>query len=420
MKNRIAYSLPAIDGILLNLGFMLAFLLRYGGFPARIFTPYKESWLWLTLLYVAALAICGAYKHRFRSSWELFTKITVATTCGAAAGIVLMYVFREQWGAFPTGIFVIACPLHILAIFKINQWCLRQQKRIRKNVVVLGKGSIKGLVGKICVVHRTSPDEFKRLKADFKDIDQIILAEEIKDPELLEYLTLMTQRFRIDMVFTPVIYMKLIRRQVNGNDPQSFLRTFEGQQRDVEEFFIRLVDVAVAFAGLVFLSPALGLVALAVKCTSPGPVIFRQERSGKDSALFILYKFRTMVVDAEKATGPTLAQKKDPRITRIGTFLRQYRIDELPQLWNILQGTMSLVGPRPERPFFVKRHKALQGIRLAVKPGLTGLAQIRSFYDLEPRHKIRYDYLYIQRRSLRLNIYILINTIPALFTKTGW
>ena len=283
-----------------------------------------------------------------------------------------------------------------------------------------GKGSIKGLVGKISVVHRISPDEFKRLNIDFKDIDQVIIAEEIKDAGLLEYLTLMTQRFRIDMAFTPVIYMKLIQKQVNGIDARLFLKTFEGQQRDVDEFFIRLVDVAVALAGLVALSPVLGLVALAVKCTSPGPVIFRQERSGKDSASFILYKFRTMVVDAEKATGPTLAQKKDPRLTRIGAFLRQYRIDELPQLWNILQGTMSLVGPRPERPFFVKRHKALQGIRLAVKPGLTGLAQIRSFYDLEPRHKIKYDYLYIQRRSLRLNLYILINTIPALFSKTGW
>jgi lipopolysaccharide/colanic/teichoic acid biosynthesis glycosyltransferase len=96
------------------------------------------------------------------------------------------------------------------------------------------------------------------------------------------------------------------------------------------------------------------------------------------------------------------------------------RLDELPQLVNVLKGDMSLVGPRPERPFFVERHKALQGVRLAVKPGITGLAQVRSYYDLKPEHKLRYDYLYIQRRSLILNIYILLQTIPVIFTKRGW
>ncbi len=93
---------------------------------------------------------------------------------------------------------------------------------------------------------------------------------------------------------------------------------------------------------------------------------------------------------------------------------------ELPQIYNVLRGDMSLVGPRPERAFFVERHKALQGVRLSVKPGLTGLAQVRSYYDLKPAHKVKYDYLYIQNRSLLLNISILLQTIPALFAKKGW
>ena len=127
-----------------------------------------------------------------------------------------------------------------------------------------------------------------------------------------------------------------------------------------------------------------------------------------------------MVKDAEKQVGPVLAKQDDPRITRIGRVLRRTRMDELPQLFNVLHGRMSLVGPRPERPHFVKIHKALQGLRLAVKPGLTGLAQIRNFYDLNPKHKIKYDYLYIQRRSLLLNIKIMLQTIPVLFSKKGW
>jgi lipopolysaccharide/colanic/teichoic acid biosynthesis glycosyltransferase len=126
-----------------------------------------------------------------------------------------------------------------------------------------------------------------------------------------------------------------------------------------------------------------------------------------------------MIHDAEKNIGPVLATESDPRVTKIGRFLRDTRIDEFPQLINVLLGQMSLVGPRPERPYFVKRHQVLMEIRLAVKPGLTGLAQIRNAYDLHPKHKIKYDYLYIQRRSLFLNLYILAKTVPVMLLKKG-
>ena len=127
-----------------------------------------------------------------------------------------------------------------------------------------------------------------------------------------------------------------------------------------------------------------------------------------------------MVENAENMSGFQPAEEDDARITGVGRILRSTRIDELPQLWNILKGEMSLVGPRPENLYRVETHKALQGLRLAVKPGLTGLAQIRSLYDLNPEHKIKYDYLYIQRRSLLLNIILLARTVPVMFSKKGW
>jgi lipopolysaccharide/colanic/teichoic acid biosynthesis glycosyltransferase len=186
------------------------------------------------------------------------------------------------------------------------------------------------------------------------------------------------------------------------------------------ELLIRLLDIAGALGILVLALPAMILASLSIWITSGRPVLYRQERVGLGGRLFVLYKFRTMVNDAEKLIGPVWAAKDDSRVTPIGRILRKLRLDELPQLYNVLRGDMSLVGPRPERPFFVARHKALQGARLAVKPGLTGLAQIRSFYDLKPAHKVRYDYLYIQKRSFFLNLYILLQTIPALFTRMGW
>jgi lipopolysaccharide/colanic/teichoic acid biosynthesis glycosyltransferase len=186
------------------------------------------------------------------------------------------------------------------------------------------------------------------------------------------------------------------------------------------EFLIRLLDIVGSLGILVLALPVMMVSALLIKVTSPGPVFYKQERVGQGGRLFTLCKFRTMINDAEKHVGPVLATRDDDRITSVGRILRRMRIDELPQIYNVLRGDMSLVGPRPERPFFVERHRALQGVRLAVKPGLTGLAQVRSFYDLKPAHKVKYDYLYIQNRSFLLNVYILLQTIPVLFGKKGW
>jgi lipopolysaccharide/colanic/teichoic acid biosynthesis glycosyltransferase len=164
----------------------------------------------------------------------------------------------------------------------------------------------------------------------------------------------------------------------------------------------------------------MGLVSFLVKLSSPGPIFYSQKRVGKDGKIFTLYKFRTMVQDAEDLAGFEPAGREDERVTKVGRWLRRSRLDELPQVVNVLKGQMSLVGPRPENLYRVRLHKALRQLRLSIRPGITGLAQVRSFYDLHPRHKIKYDYLYIQRRSLLLNLYILARTIPVLVTKKGW
>ena len=187
-----------------------------------------------------------------------------------------------------------------------------------------------------------------------------------------------------------------------------------------QEILIRALDIAGSVTILFLAMLPMLVVALLVRIFSSGTILYRQKRVGKDGKIFILYKFRTMVNNAEEHTGPVWAAEDDPRVTPIGRVLRKTRLDELPQLFNVLWGDMSLVGPRPERPHFVKQHRALQGIRLAVKPGLTGLAQIRNSYDLRPEHKTKYDYLYIRKRCLLLNLYILLQTVHVIFSKKGW
>jgi lipopolysaccharide/colanic/teichoic acid biosynthesis glycosyltransferase len=187
----------------------------------------------------------------------------------------------------------------------------------------------------------------------------------------------------------------------------------------------RALDVLGAAAGLIVLSPVLAVVAAAVKLTSPGPVFYRQERLGLGGRPFTIVKFRSMVQEAE-ANGPIWsAGSADPRLTRIGGFLRATHLDELPQLWNVLRGDMSLVGPRPERPCFSgPLEESIPGYeeRCWVKPGMTGLAQVHYRYDAtieDVKRKLRFDRLYIRRMCLTLDLQILAWTVGVVLARRG-
>jgi lipopolysaccharide/colanic/teichoic acid biosynthesis glycosyltransferase len=409
-----------IDIILINLAFLLSFMARYGlKFPDYNFLPYKKSVVFVTLIYIAALAFFRVYKNRFKSSWDLFKRVFLGLFFGTLLSVAFVYVFRLKLGAFPTSIFIISFFLNLLLIFKLNQYILKTKRKIKKKIIVIGRDDKDSIAGNKAVVKNIRSDQIGQLLKN-TDIDEVIICERIQNENDLNLLIYLVQKLKIDVVFEPAIYVKLLSGRINGEDSVGFFSTFVGEKRDIEEFSMRILDVVGSIVILLISAPAIALVSLLVKTSSAGPVFYKQQRVGKDGKLFTLYKFRTMVEDAEKEIGPVLASRNDPRVTKVGKILRTSRLDELPQLLNVLKGDMSLVGPRPERPHFVKQHKALHELRLAVKPGLTGLAQIRSFYDLKPKHKIKYDYLYIQRRSLLLNMYILMLTIPTIFSRKGW
>ncbi|MBN1560941.1 sugar transferase, partial [candidate division KSB1 bacterium] len=185
------------------------------------------------------------------------------------------------------------------------------------------------------------------------------------------------------------------------------------------------IDILFSLCGLLILSPVLVLFAILIKIDSPGPVFYKQKRVGKNGRNFTVYKFRSMIQDAERYTGPVWAGKTDPRITRIGRFIRKVRIDEFPQLINVLNGDMSLVGPRPERPYFVdklKREYPLYTRRLRVKPGVTGWAQVKGKYDTtieDVKEKLDYDLYYIDNISLRLDFRIMFYTVYVMLRFKG-
>jgi exopolysaccharide biosynthesis polyprenyl glycosylphosphotransferase len=179
----------------------------------------------------------------------------------------------------------------------------------------------------------------------------------------------------------------------------------------------RVMDIVLSFLLLIITAPATIITAIAIKIESKGPVFYKQERSGLNGKVFKIYKFRSMVQDAEKKTGPIWSTKGDPRITRVGRFIRKVRLDEIPQVINIFRGDMSFVGPRPERPIFVEKlanEIPLYKRRLKVRPGITGWAQVKHKYDEtveDVKVKLRYDLFYIENMSLRMDLKILFKTI---------
>jgi len=185
------------------------------------------------------------------------------------------------------------------------------------------------------------------------------------------------------------------------------------------------VDLILAIVMLALLGPILLVVALLIKLDSAGPVLFSQERVGENKKAYRVHKFRSMVDDAEKRSGPVWAQSDDPRVTRVGKFIRKWRIDEFPQIFNVLKGDMSFVGPRPERAFFVKDLEKVipyYGERFSVKPGVTGWAQVSYPYGdsiEDAKQKLNYDLFYIKNMTIFMDLMVIFRTIKTVLFGEG-
>lgn len=227
--------------------------------------------------------------------------------------------------------------------------------------------------------------------------------------------------------------MVSLYKSVTGKVPvgyvdEGWLLSYLGIQGGPSQYYLkvkRLMDVGISALVLLVALPIMGLIALLIKLDSPGPLIFKQERLGRYRKNFNCIKFRTMVNDAEKDTGPVWSSGADPRITTVGRWLRKLRLDELPQLINVLKGDMSLIGPRPIRAYFadlLAREIPLYELRFALKPGLTGWAQVQHPYANSREsqiEKFEYDLFYIQNASLFLDLMILVMTIRTVFNRKG-
>jgi exopolysaccharide biosynthesis polyprenyl glycosylphosphotransferase len=254
------------------------------------------------------------------------------------------------------------------------------------------------------------------------DVGEIVLLSPLSwRDRLVDRMLRQSRRPRVSVV--PSVYDILVGRVSSGRIHDiPVVEVVKNPRDDLAYLFKRTTDVAIAAVLAIAALPVSLLAAIAVKLGSPGPVFYRQRRVGQGGQQFTIWKFRTMLDHAESTSGPVLARHEDRRVTPIGRFLRAARIDEIPQLWNVLNGTMSLIGPRPERPEFVRRYaEEIPGYleRLQVKPGLTGLAQVNGEYHTSPAYKLKYDLAYIYNYSLVLDLKIMAETVKVMVTRRG-
>lgn len=466
------------DAVLITIGFIVAYWMRYQmTWPAPLnqivrevlapnyvdfseFSPFIEL---MTVLLLVVYAIKGLYSlPRTAGVLDYAGIIISGTTTGIAVLIVLVFIFRPYefysrliyaFAWFTT--IVLLCAWRALLI-EIRRWRWTRGYGRERVLVVggtgLGREIMEGVVAQPFLGYalvgylddrtplaKTRNDGHFRYLGTVEElatiarvyrIDQIILALPFWENRRLPRLVAACRAAGVEFRVAPDLYeLSFDRVDVGKLGSIPLIDLKEVSLKGLNLYIKRLMDLCIVLLISPLVLPLGGIVALAIWRDSPGPVIFRQWRVGKDGRLFKAYKFRTMVHDAEarkaevaalnEADGPIFKIRNDPRMTRVGRLLRRTSLDELPQLWNVLKGDMSLVGPRPPTPDEVSRYEPWHKRRLEVLPGLTGLWQVLGRSDTSFDEMVRLDIYYAENWTPTLDIRIMLQTVPAVLSGKG-
>lgn len=338
--------------------------------------------------------------------------------------------FLTRKFAYPRSILITSS---FIQICLLTCWHLLVNKKylknnIKKTILVVGYENAKNLASKLLISNNMwtnikyicKPDSLN-LRNYLSECDVLFLADDVeenKKQKIAQYCADMQKEFFYEPRYQEIFLFNSDLAQI-GDTPIISVRAF-GSGTD-NNLVKRIIDVCLSLIAIIVLFLPFTFVAISLKIGG-GSVLYKQERVTLGGRIFNIYKFRTMIENAEALSGPTLAQDSDNRITKLGHLLRATRLDEIPQIYNILIGDMSIVGPRPERPFFVEKFcKEIPEyhLRHTVKAGLTGLAQVQGKYNTPVRDKLKYDLLYVNGYSLALDIKLIMQTLNILLKKSS-
>lgn len=418
-----------VDLLIILAAYVAAFYVRYGGTPDRNWDSFISLAPYILLIGFFFLAIYDVYNLQRKNATQVMRSVFVAVIFMAFLTMAASYFFREF--ALPRLIIVLASIFIFagLTVFKSLLINLVLQRK-KGSVLIIGEDEevekvlqqlkhplLKGT--KIKSIHANT--ENKRIYEVVNTCQNVLVCPSLPKEKKSKILYHAMKNNKVAYVI-PSLYELLISRSEITSFDDTMVMSVKPFGLSWDQLFAkRCIDIISSLVILIITSPLFLLAYLLIKLENPkGSVIYSQPRIGKENKEFMIYKFRSMIENAEGATGPVLATENDDRITRAGRFLRATRIDELPQLINVLKGDMSLVGPRPEREFFTKelcKQYKSYSYRSKVKPGITGYAQIMGKYSTNAEDKLRYDLYYIRNFSIWLDITIILRTIIVVFEK---
>jgi exopolysaccharide biosynthesis polyprenyl glycosylphosphotransferase len=430
------FSLACVDVALLHLSIVLAFGMRseFGFFQSLEIAnlqSYFELAPWISLIMIMVFFYMDLYDTGNRKKYSNFC-YSIVISIVIMNVIILALAFWNRNFAFPRSVIVLSGILQCLFImsYRYGIWLLVRKLHGRRSVLIVTNNERSGMQlaskilqhaeGWFSVKHMVSPEVLLADASIVQDVDIVLIGFDISSENTKQCMDIAIRLGKEVMVvpdsyhiFLHHSYTQQIADTIVLSVQQSFLTR---RQQHLKRMF----DLTLSSILLTVSLPIMAVIWLLIKSTSQGPAVFRQERVGHLGRPFIIYKFRSMVHNAEEKTGPILARDRDSRITPIGRIIRSTRLDELPQLFNVLKGEMSLVGPRPERACFTQEYEVKirdYMHRISVKPGITGLAQVMSNYTTTMEDKVRFDLLYGHNYSLLLDIKILFQTMRIVFQR---
>jgi len=365
-----------------------------------------------------------------KSGSEVFREIMIAEMFIIIATMGASFFFREF--ALPRSIILMAFGFRVLML---NGWKLVYlrwfQSHKDQKVLLIGEGKESSKLVSMLkkqrkqtnkITHLHSTTSLDVIPQSIAKHDLVVIGTNLED-ENKSFIMYEAMKQNKNIFIVPALYELLLSKSDITNMNDTMVIGVQPFGIPTDQLFIkRTVDIVVSSIGLILSSPIMLIVAILNKLEEKNASVFyKQKRLGKNNKTFEIYKFRSMVNNAESKTGPTLATADDDRITRVGHFIRKTRIDELPQLWNVLIGQMSIVGPRPEREVFMQKFQKdnkSYNYRSSVKPGITGYAQVMGKYTSDVEDKLRFDLYYIRSYSFWLDISIMFKTVGVILDKT--